>query len=111
MSEKELDQLHLYYEKLADLAEENRDIHSSHSIDVAKRNQDYKYQAFNNVMESGFPNKTKPIHKGFILNLMIFKMKYFWIFLLLPFFASSQTHRFVYEYQFKRDSPKQIWKK
>lgn len=31
-------------------------------------------------------------------------MKYFWIFLLLPFLGSSQTHRFVYEYQFKRDS-------
>jgi len=46
LSEKELDQLHLYYEKLADLAEEDQKIHSSHSIDVAKRNQDYKYQAF-----------------------------------------------------------------
>ena len=56
-------------------------------------------------MESGFPNKTKPIHKGFIFGFNDFlEMKYFWIFLLLPFFASSQTHRFVYEYQFKRDS-------
>ncbi len=46
LSEKELDQLHVYYEKLADFAEEDEDIHTSHSIDVAKRNQDYKYQAF-----------------------------------------------------------------
>lgn len=46
LTEKELDQLHCYYEKLADFAEEDLDIHQSHSIDVAQRNQDYKYKAF-----------------------------------------------------------------
>ena len=46
LSEKELDQLHLYYEKLADFAEEDNDIHTSHSIDAAKRNQNFKHQSF-----------------------------------------------------------------
>lgn len=46
LTEKELDQLHCYYEKLADFAEEDEDIHSSHSIDAAKRNQDRKRDAF-----------------------------------------------------------------
>lgn len=46
LTEKELDQLHCYYEKLADFAEEDEDIHSSHSIDAAKRNQDRKHDAF-----------------------------------------------------------------
>lgn len=46
LTEKELDELHCYYEKLADFAEEDADIHSSHSIDAAKRNQDYKHDQF-----------------------------------------------------------------
>ncbi len=46
LTEKELDQLHCYYEKLADFAEEDEDIHASHSIDAAKRNQDYKHEFF-----------------------------------------------------------------
>ena len=46
LSEKELDQLHVYYEKLADFAEEDEDIHTSHSIDAAQRNQDNKYENF-----------------------------------------------------------------
>lgn len=46
LTEKELDQLHFYYEKLADFAEEDIDIHSSHSIDAAQRNQDYKFASF-----------------------------------------------------------------
>ena len=46
LTEKELDQLHYYYEKLADFAAEDQDIHQSHSIDAAQRNQDYKYAAF-----------------------------------------------------------------
>ena len=41
-TEKELDQLHCYYEKLADFAEDDGDIHTSHSIDAAQRNQDDK---------------------------------------------------------------------
>lgn len=46
LSEKELDQLHVYYEKLADFAEEDEYIHTSHSIDAAQRNQDNKYENF-----------------------------------------------------------------
>ncbi|WP_223608846.1 low affinity iron permease family protein [Chryseobacterium sp. OSA05B] len=46
LTEKELDQLHCYYEKLADFAEEDDDIHTSHSIDAAKRNQNYKHDFF-----------------------------------------------------------------
>lgn len=46
LTEKELDQLHKYYEKLADFAEEDEDIHASHSIDAAQRNQDHKDEMF-----------------------------------------------------------------
>jgi low affinity Fe/Cu permease len=46
LTEKELDQIHCYYEKLADFAEEDTDIHTSHSIDAAKRNQDKKHETF-----------------------------------------------------------------
>ncbi len=46
LTEKELDQLHCYYEKLADFAEEDEDIHASHSIDAAQRNQDHKDEVF-----------------------------------------------------------------
>lgn len=46
LTEKELDQLHCYYEKLADFAEEDADIHASHSIDAAKINQDKKHEYF-----------------------------------------------------------------
>lgn len=46
LTEKELDQLHLYYEKLSSFAKEDIDIHTSHSIDVAQRNQDYKHEFF-----------------------------------------------------------------
>ncbi|MCX8532130.1 low affinity iron permease family protein [Chryseobacterium luquanense] len=46
LTEKELDQLHCYYEKLADFAEDDTDIHTSHSIDAAKRNQDRKHDIF-----------------------------------------------------------------
>ncbi len=46
LTEKELDLLHRYYEKLADFAEEDQDIHTSHSIDAAQRNQDRKFELF-----------------------------------------------------------------
>jgi low affinity Fe/Cu permease len=46
LTEKELDQLHIYYEKLADFAKDDEDIHTSHSIDAAQRNQDYKDEFF-----------------------------------------------------------------
>lgn len=37
LSEEELNVLHKYYEKLSDIAEKDEDIHTSHSIDSAKR--------------------------------------------------------------------------
>ncbi|KFF08345.1 low affinity iron permease family protein [Chryseobacterium luteum] len=46
LTEKELDQLHCYYEKLSDFAEKDEDIHTSHSIDAALRNQNYKHEFF-----------------------------------------------------------------
>ena len=46
LTEKELDQLHRYYEMLSDYAEQEEDIHESHSIDAARKNQDNKYEAF-----------------------------------------------------------------
>lgn len=48
LTEKELDQIHCYYEKLADFAEEDVDIHASHSIDAAQQNQDHKDEMFRN---------------------------------------------------------------
>lgn len=59
LTEKELDQLHCYYEKLADFAEENNDIHASHSIDAAKRNQDYKHEFFKRKHEEWLSKQKK----------------------------------------------------
>lgn len=42
LTEKELDKLHRYYEKLSDLAEEDTDLHQSHSIDAAEDNHEHK---------------------------------------------------------------------
>ncbi|MCD0487736.1 low affinity iron permease family protein [Pedobacter sp. MC2016-14] len=42
LTEKELDVLHQYYQTLSDKAEEDDDIHRSHSIDKAKRSADKK---------------------------------------------------------------------
>lgn len=36
LTEEELDELHKYYSKLSDLAEGDKDIHKSHSIDAAE---------------------------------------------------------------------------
>jgi len=44
ITEKELDQLHLFYAKLAELAKVEADILSSHSIDAAKEVAKYKKQ-------------------------------------------------------------------
>ncbi|ALR31760.1 MULTISPECIES: low affinity iron permease family protein [Chryseobacterium] len=59
LTEKELDQLHNYYEKLSDFAEEDDDIHSSHSIDAAHRNQDYKHEAFRKKHEEWLEKQQK----------------------------------------------------
>lgn len=59
LSEKELDQLHVYYEKLADFAEEDNDIHASHSIDAAKRNQNYKHDIFKKKHEEWLEKQKK----------------------------------------------------
>lgn len=42
MTEKELDQLHHFYEQLSDLAEEEDDITCTHSIDAAEENHKLK---------------------------------------------------------------------
>lgn len=59
LTEKELDQLHIYYEKLADFAEDDIDIHTSHSIDAAKRNQDYKHEFFKRKHEEWLGKQQK----------------------------------------------------
>ncbi len=59
LTEKELDQLHCYYEKLADFAEEDDDIHSSHSIDAAQRNQDHKDRIFRKKHEEWLQEQQK----------------------------------------------------
>lgn len=46
LTEKELDQLHCFYENLAKLAKNDADIHTSHSIDAAEHNQHNKHEAF-----------------------------------------------------------------
>lgn len=62
LTEKELDQLHIYYEKLADFAEDDSDIHSSHSIDAAERNQDLKYASFKTRHEEWLQKQKKEQH-------------------------------------------------
>ena len=42
LTEKELDNLHKFYEELSDLAESDNDLHQSHSIDAAKNNHENK---------------------------------------------------------------------
>ncbi len=48
LDEDELDGLHVFYEKLADLAQKDHDIHESHSIDIAEKihQQKKKKRAF-----------------------------------------------------------------
>ncbi len=57
LTEKELDQLHCYYEKLASFAKKDADIHTSHSIDAAHRNQDYKHEFFKKKHEEWLQKK------------------------------------------------------
>jgi len=57
LTEKELDQLHCYYERLSDFAKEDADIHTSHSIDAAQRNQDYKHEFFKKKHEEWLQKK------------------------------------------------------
>ena len=42
LTEKELDKLHKYYEKLSELAEQDNNIHLSHSIDATEDNHEHK---------------------------------------------------------------------
>lgn len=42
LTEKELDKLHKYYEKLSELAEKDDNLHQSHSIDAAEDNHEHK---------------------------------------------------------------------
>jgi len=59
LTEKELDQIHHYYEKIAQLAKNDVDIHTSHSIDAAQRNHDYKYEAFKKRHEEWLEKQSK----------------------------------------------------
>ncbi len=49
LTEQELDQLHKFYVKLANLAEKEADIHCSHSIDVAEELNEEKSKRFKTV--------------------------------------------------------------
>lgn len=60
LTEMELDQLHHYYEQLAQLAKKDLDIHTSHSIDAAQRNHDYKYDFFRRKHEEWLQKNNKP---------------------------------------------------
>ena len=42
LTEKELDDLHQFYEKLSALAQNDYDLHQSHSIDAAENNHEHK---------------------------------------------------------------------
>ncbi len=42
LTEKELDKLHRYYQKLSNLAQEDTNLHQSHSIDAAEDNHEHK---------------------------------------------------------------------
>ncbi|QOW09751.1 low affinity iron permease family protein [Kaistella flava (ex Peng et al. 2021)] len=48
LTEEELDRIHKYYEKLAEEAQEDADLHASHSIDAATKNQEEKSEYFRN---------------------------------------------------------------
>ncbi len=53
LTEEELDQIHKYYEKLSTEAEEDGDLHASHSIDAATKNQEEKNEYFRTDRASG----------------------------------------------------------
>ncbi|CAH0151473.1 low affinity iron permease family protein [Chryseobacterium sp. WG14] len=57
LTEVDLDQLHHYYENLAQFAKKDADIHTSHSIDAAQRNQNYKHEFFKNKHEEWLKKK------------------------------------------------------
>lgn len=59
LTENELDQLHTYYEKLSEFAGDDCDIHSSHSIDSAAKNQDAKHIRFKARHEEWLRNQKK----------------------------------------------------
>lgn len=59
LTEKELDQLHCYYETLSEFAEKDADIHMSHSIDAAKINQNYKHEFFRKKHEEWLKKKSE----------------------------------------------------
>ncbi len=42
LTERELDKLHKYYEKLSELAQQDENLHISHSIDAAEDNHEHK---------------------------------------------------------------------
>ncbi len=59
LTEDELDQLHCYYERLASFAKQDSDIHTSHSIDAAQRNHNYKHEFFKKKHEEWLQKQQK----------------------------------------------------
>lgn len=59
LTEDELNQLHKYYERLAREAKEDIDIHQSHSIDIATKNQKEKYLNRQHKYSENKDQKTK----------------------------------------------------
>ncbi|WP_027376609.1 low affinity iron permease family protein [Kaistella palustris] len=57
LTEKELVKLHRYYEKLSELAQEDQDLHVSHSIDAAEDNQEHKQR--NTLIEKEIEKEEK----------------------------------------------------
>jgi low affinity Fe/Cu permease len=53
LSEKELDKLREFYCTLTELAREENDIHSSHSIDAARKNHQSKIETHNEIVSGG----------------------------------------------------------
>ncbi len=74
LTEVELDQLHHYYENLAQFAKKDSDIHTSHSIDAVQRNQDYKHEFFKKKHEEWLQKKENKKKKRMIFHsLFMFK--------------------------------------
>ncbi|MEJ7780267.1 MAG: low affinity iron permease family protein [Daejeonella sp.] len=62
MTEDELDRLHQFYEKLSELAEEEDNIHASHSIDAAKKINDIKQASKKAFAKSKVVNSGKGLN-------------------------------------------------
>lgn len=62
ISEKEMDQLHRFYEKLAEIAKADTDLLQSHSIDAAHEVAENKLKKISNTRKKKAPNEKKAQH-------------------------------------------------